>query len=106
MVSHLNHQTEQVLTSVCPGRSLGIVPRSFDDSGYIDLRHDDYPRDDFLGEWQDVVIAAAHRLSVSLSTNIVTPLIAMRLLIEASRCRTIVNSPLMNRAENYLKCAS
>jgi hypothetical protein len=83
----------QALTSLRPGRSLGIVPRSFNESGYIDLKHDDYPEEDFLGEWQDTVIAAAHRLSVSLF-GIGALLIATRLVITESRYRRIVNSLL------------
>ncbi|OCK80941.1 short chain dehydrogenase reductase [Lepidopterella palustris CBS 459.81] len=50
-------------------RALGIVPHSFNEQGYIDLQHDDYPEDDFLREWQEVVLNTSHRTAVSIACS-------------------------------------
>ena len=73
MVSFHGNQGKYFLISAYLGRSLAIVPRSYNESGYMDIEHDDYPEVDFLSEWQDTVLSAAHRISVSNITTVTIP---------------------------------
>ncbi|RVX75433.1 hypothetical protein B0A52_00786 [Exophiala mesophila] len=44
------------------GRAIAIVPRIWAPRGHLDVNHDDYPEDDFIHEWQHLVLKTSHRL--------------------------------------------
>lgn len=44
------------------GRSIGIVPREEAPEGYMDMIHDDYQEEDFLHNWQEIVLATAESI--------------------------------------------
>ena len=44
------------------GRTLAVVPREEHPSGYMDIAHDDYPAEDFLSGWQDIVLDTAQAI--------------------------------------------
>lgn len=48
------------------GRSLAVVPHSWDVEGYFDLDQDDFKDGDSLQKGQEQVLFASHRATVSL----------------------------------------
>lgn len=58
-----------MLTNCCEGRSLAIVPRSWNSDGYVDVDHDDFKDGDPLQLWQKKIIAISQAPVVCLFLN-------------------------------------